>query len=158
LKKTQKLSAQQKTIFEEAEESKMISGAAVPVHGVNGELSGIAVSSKEKGAELNHKTLRKLVAYTNQFHLAYTDQNQENHEINQIILSEREKEILLYAAEGKSDFVIAEILGISYSTVRYHMNNAFTKLDANERTFAIIKAIRLGLITPMFVFQENKKN
>jgi DNA-binding CsgD family transcriptional regulator len=56
-----------------------------------------------------------------------------------------------WAAEGKSDSVIAEILGVSHSTVRFHMNNVFKKLNANERTLATVKAIRHGLILPSFI-------
>ncbi|MGA9267681.1 MAG: helix-turn-helix transcriptional regulator, partial [Rhodomicrobium sp.] len=59
--------------------------------------------------------------------------------------------ILLWAAEGKSDSVIAEILGVSHATIRFHMNNIFKKLDANERTLATVKAIRQGLILPSYV-------
>ena len=55
---------------------------------------------------------------------------------------------MLWAAEGKSDAVIAEIIGISHATIRFHMNNIFRKLQANERTLATVKAIRQGLILP----------
>jgi DNA-binding CsgD family transcriptional regulator len=68
--------------------------------------------------------------------------------LEQVRLSAREKEILLWAAEGKSDAVIAEIIGVTHATIRFHMNNIFKKLQANERTLATVKAIRLGLILP----------
>ena len=57
----------------------------------------------------------------------------------------------MWAAEGKSNSVIAEILGVSHATIRFHMNNIFKKLDANERTLATVKAIRQGLILPSYV-------
>jgi len=57
---------------------------------------------------------------------------------------------LLWVSEGKSDWTIAEIIGISHATVRFHMNNIFKKLDANERTLATVKAIRRGLIFPSY--------
>ena len=66
----------------------------------------------------------------------------------QVHLTEREREILSWAAEGKSDAVIADIIGISHATIRFHLNNIFRKLQANERTLATVKAIRLGLIFP----------
>jgi DNA-binding CsgD family transcriptional regulator len=66
-------------------------------------------------------------------------------------LTSREKEILSWAAEGKSDSVIADIIGVSHSTIRFHMNNIFRKLNANERTLATVKAIRQGLILPSYL-------
>jgi DNA-binding CsgD family transcriptional regulator len=44
--------------------------------------------------------------------------------------------------------VIADILMIKHSTVRFHIKNIFHKLEVNERTLAVVKAIKLGLITP----------
>lgn len=64
------------------------------------------------------------------------------------VLTPREHEILLWASEGKVDHDIGDILGISAPTVRFHWKNIFEKLDANNRSLAIIKAIRLQIITP----------
>ena len=66
-------------------------------------------------------------------------------------LTNREKEILLWVAEGKSDSIIADIIGVSHAAIRFHLNNIFKKLDANERTLATVKAIRQGLILPSYV-------
>ena len=97
--------------------------------------------------------LRKIQALVQQFHLVYTDFVREDRPAagdtrEPVHLTEREKEILLWAAAGKSDSAIAEILEVSRSAIRFHMNNIFKKLDANERTLATVKAIRLGLILP----------
>ncbi|MEP3475193.1 MAG: LuxR C-terminal-related transcriptional regulator [Hyphomicrobiales bacterium] len=67
--------------------------------------------------------------------------------INTIIeLTPREKEVLLWIAAGKSNSIIAELLGISTSTVNYHVKQIFRKLEVYERTLAVVKAIRLGII------------
>lgn len=63
-------------------------------------------------------------------------------------LSDRERECLTWAAIGKSSTDIETIIGISRNTVDFHIKNAMAKLDATSRTFAIVKAIRLGLIDP----------
>ena len=39
-------------------------------------------------------------------------------------------------------------MALSHATIRFHMNNIFRKVQANERTLATVKAIRLGLILP----------
>jgi|SRR5215471_8308347 len=61
-------------------------------------------------------------------------------------LSSREKDCLLWAAKGKSSWDIGLILGVSESTVNFHIKNAMKKLDTTSRTVAVIKAIQLYLI------------
>ncbi len=61
-------------------------------------------------------------------------------------ISLRRREILAMAAEGLLDKQIGERLGISESTVRNHWQNLFQKLGAANRTEAVTRAIRQGLI------------
>lgn len=62
-------------------------------------------------------------------------------------LTPREREVLQFLAEGLSNKGIAFELGISDHTVKFHVNAIMTKLDAQSRTEAAVKATRLGLIT-----------
>jgi LuxR family transcriptional regulator, quorum-sensing system regulator BjaR1 len=62
------------------------------------------------------------------------------------ILSERERDVLAWSAEGKSSWEIATILGLSERTVNWHVEQAERKLDAVTRTQAVIKAPRSGEI------------
>ncbi|MEO1089072.1 MAG: LuxR C-terminal-related transcriptional regulator [Pseudomonadota bacterium] len=62
--------------------------------------------------------------------------------------SSREREILSWCAEGKSNWAIARILDISENTVRFHLKNAFRKLDATSRSAAINAALARGVIRP----------
>jgi LuxR family transcriptional regulator, quorum-sensing system regulator BjaR1 len=61
-------------------------------------------------------------------------------------LTAREREVLAWTAEGKSSWEIGEILGLSERTVNWHAEQAKKKLDAVNRTQAVIKALRLGEI------------
>jgi DNA-binding CsgD family transcriptional regulator len=74
-----------------------------------------------------------------------------------IELNDREKEILQWASEGKSDDVIADILNISQNTVRFHWKNIFAKLNANGRVFAVTKALRMELIEPLLIRPSYQK-
>ncbi len=51
-------------------------------------------------------------------------------------ISEREAEVLSWAAEGKSDGDIAAILGISFRTVKKHLEHVYAKLGVENRTAA----------------------
>ncbi|MET0232927.1 MAG: response regulator transcription factor [Rhodanobacteraceae bacterium] len=61
-------------------------------------------------------------------------------------LSARETEVLRLAAAGNSNKIIASRLGISEDTVKVHMKNIFSKLDANDRTHAVTIALSRGIL------------
>lgn len=62
-------------------------------------------------------------------------------------LTAREIECLKWAAEGKSEWEISQILGISEHTSEKHLLNAKRKLGAVNRVHAVAEAIRLGFIS-----------
>ncbi|MEL7351878.1 MAG: response regulator transcription factor [Cyanobacteria bacterium P01_A01_bin.116] len=61
-------------------------------------------------------------------------------------LTERERDVLSMMARGTSTAVLVEALNISEGTVKFHINHIFQKLGVNDRTQAIIIALRRGLI------------
>jgi LuxR family quorum sensing-dependent transcriptional regulator len=54
-------------------------------------------------------------------------------------LSPREHDCLSYVAEGKTDWEISVILGISQRTAKFHVENARRKLGANNRAQAVAR-------------------
>lgn len=61
-------------------------------------------------------------------------------------LSNREIEVLDYIAQGNSNKEIARALGISDQTVKNHITSILRKLAVNDRTQAVVYAIRHGWI------------
>ena len=61
-------------------------------------------------------------------------------------LSLRERQVLELVAEGMRNKEIAAALGISTDTTGMHVKNIYTKLDVHDRTAAVAKAIRRGII------------
>lgn len=62
-------------------------------------------------------------------------------------LSEREAEVLQWIVRGKSLSVIAEILELSPDTVKTYSKRIYAKLEASDRVGAVIKALKLGVVT-----------
>ena len=62
-------------------------------------------------------------------------------------LTQRELEVLQLAADGLSNQELAERLVISERTVKNHIANIFSKLQVNDRTQAILYALRKGLVS-----------
>ncbi|MEV0228461.1 response regulator transcription factor [Nonomuraea sp. NPDC050786] len=63
-------------------------------------------------------------------------------------LTEREREILVLIARGRSNTEIAAELSVSPSTVKNHVTSLFAKIDARDRAQAVIAAYEAGLIRP----------
>ncbi len=63
-------------------------------------------------------------------------------------LTDREAEILRLIAQGLSNAEIAAQLIVSHETVKTHVAHVLTKLDARDRTQAVIRAYHTGFITP----------
>lgn len=63
------------------------------------------------------------------------------------ILTDREKEVLLEIAAGLSNQDIADKLFISLFTVKVHVRNIFSKLEASSRTSALATARSIGIIS-----------
>jgi DNA-binding NarL/FixJ family response regulator len=61
-------------------------------------------------------------------------------------LTPRELEVLAAMADGASNKAIARQLGISFHTAKFHVAAILTKLNADSRTEAVMRAAQLGLV------------
>lgn len=61
-------------------------------------------------------------------------------------LTSREREVLHALAQGGTNRSIAEQLFISQATVKTHLIHVFQKLQVEDRTSAVAKAVELGII------------
>jgi DNA-binding NarL/FixJ family response regulator len=64
------------------------------------------------------------------------------------VLSDRERAVLQLAASAMSNIQIASRLSLTEATVKRHLHNIFTKLDAVSRIDAVNKAVARSLILP----------
>jgi DNA-binding NarL/FixJ family response regulator len=63
-------------------------------------------------------------------------------------LTAREREVMILAAEGRSNAEIADHLVVSPLTVRTHVQRAMTKLHARDRAQLVVIAYQTGLVRP----------
>ncbi|HEY8616346.1 helix-turn-helix transcriptional regulator [Phenylobacterium sp.] len=90
-----------------------------------------------RAGELQSKALRFVAAY---------DEAAGGAHPPAVRLTRREIQCLKWAAAGKTDVEIGQIVGISLPTVRFHITNASRKMGVNGRTQAIHHAGALGYI------------
>ncbi|MDH2357391.1 helix-turn-helix transcriptional regulator [Bradyrhizobium sp. SSUT112] len=67
-------------------------------------------------------------------------------DVQEVVLSARERQCLRWVEEGKSSWAIGVILEVSENTVNFHVKNAMRKLETTSRTQCVVKARRLRLI------------
>ena len=85
---------------------------------------------------------QELHPFTNALFKAYLPQFKHD-----ISLTRREAEVLSWVAQGKSNTVIAEIMGVSSHTIDNYLRRTYAKIDVNNRTSAAVKALLLCLTT-----------
>ncbi|MGI8686414.1 MAG: LuxR C-terminal-related transcriptional regulator, partial [Acidimicrobiales bacterium] len=62
------------------------------------------------------------------------------------LLTKREEEVLKLIADGASTPEVGAALFISIKTVRHHLSSIYDKLDSRDRTQAVLRAVRMGII------------
>jgi two-component system response regulator DegU len=62
------------------------------------------------------------------------------------VITRREEEVLQLIADGCSTPEVAEKMYISQKTVKNHLASIYQKLDARDRTQAVLQAVRMGII------------
>jgi DNA-binding NarL/FixJ family response regulator len=62
------------------------------------------------------------------------------------LITKREEEVLQHIADGCSTPEVAERLYISQKTVKNHLASIYQKLDARDRTQAVLQAVRMGIV------------
>jgi len=71
-------------------------------------------------------------------------------------LSARQKELLLWVGEGFTTKEIAEKMGISFRTVESYIVEIQNKMDVSNRQQAVTRAVSLGYILPLSVYDPTK--
>jgi len=134
--------------MEEAREAGVKDGIGISMPGQLGEIAGIGLARNHDEKTKDYRALSDLQLLSIHYNEIIRSFIQPAQEIK---ITKREKEVLLWSSEGKTDYEISFILGISENTVRFHWKNIFKKLDAHGRVYATAKAIRLQLITPQSI-------
>ena len=144
------LSKLEKRVMDECREAKLLNGAAVAIYSPNLEIAGVGLASTVGGAYSDKDSLSIIRSLANQFHITFSelDNNIAKNLPKYITLTNREREILSWCAEGKSNTVIATILSIDDATVKFHLANVYRKFGVGDRLQAVMKAVLFGLINP----------
>lgn len=73
---------------------------------------------------------------------------QQMRQTTSVALTPREREILTLVAEGLTNADIAARLHVGRATVKTHLLHVFDKLGVNDRTAAVVTALKQGIVSP----------
>jgi LuxR family quorum sensing-dependent transcriptional regulator len=133
-------------VMGDAREFKLRDGLAFPLVTLEGQIVMVSLGGEAvqlSGAEFGLVSLVSTYAVGRAMQLHTMAANTIDH----IELTPRERECLKWAAVGKSEWEISQILGISEHTSEKHLLNAKGKLGAVNRVQAVAEAIRRGYIS-----------
>lgn len=137
-----------RNLWGEAREHRLRIGATFPLRTSNHSLSVLSVAREHEAITASESD--RISAY---LHCLIEGVMQRLHELQhpmltslQIHISQREREILQWTADGKSSGEIALILSISINTVNFHLKAIQKKFEAPNKTLAVAYAAALGMI------------
>ena len=134
------------SIFDDASAFGLHEGLVIPIHGPHGSVAGLQIVGAAPDLDpALRPTLHALGMMYGALGLPLSELAAER--APRRGLSPREKECLLWAARGKSDWDTGMILGLSERTVSMHCDRARARLGARTRIQALATALRLGWIT-----------
>jgi LuxR family quorum sensing-dependent transcriptional regulator len=132
-------------VMGEAAEFKLKDGLAFPLVTLDGQIVMVSLGGERiemSGVEFGMISLVATYAVGRAMQLLVGAEQVIDH----VELTPRERECLKWAAAGKSEWEISQILGISEHTSEKHLLNAKFKLGAVNRVQAVAEAIRRGYI------------
>lgn len=138
----------------EAADFGLRSGVSFPAHGQNGEAAMLSLVSEQAHARTDGRILAVLPF--GQLMVGYIHEAVRRVFAGSELmlggapLTDRERECLLWAAEGKTSEETALILGVAERTVIFHLQNAARKLNVTNRSQAVARAVAQGYIRPQF--------
>jgi DNA-binding CsgD family transcriptional regulator len=135
----------QADILDMREERGILNGLAVQVFGPNQRNGYFGFNFGEEDRSLERTEIFELQWICQLLHARYCTLVKQ-HQPKIPKLSVRELEILEWVARGKSNSVIADIMGLSAHTVDAYIRRIFLKLGTTDRITATVRGIGMGLI------------
>ncbi|MEL6365519.1 MAG: LuxR family transcriptional regulator [Pseudomonadota bacterium] len=120
-------------------------GLAIPVYGPHGRDGYASLGFGDQRPKLSTVEIRRIQWACQIGHERYC-QLLSARAPEGVSLSPREQEILGWVARGKSNSVIAQIIGISANTVDTYMRRIYSKLQVVDRVTAALRALAIGAI------------
>lgn len=142
------ISAAQRDFLGASRELGVVGGLTVPLHGPGRAFELISISRRADCDRDPCRTrlLLGMVMQTRSRFLELRGEIEHVTESEHVRLTRRELECLNWVRDGKTYAEMAEIMGIAYKTVDFHMQNIMNKLGATNKIMAVVIALQRGIL------------
>lgn len=142
-----KTSLPEQGVREAAKQFGIVDGIAIPIYRGGGYFAAFFITS-EKIVNIENAQVEMMTLFASLLHdKIYELRHEDIFKINNLKhLSARERDVLIWVLEGKSNNEIAKIIGISENTVKYHIKQACSRLGLKSRIQVAVKALVCGLL------------
>jgi DNA-binding CsgD family transcriptional regulator len=120
-------------------------GVIIPVHGGNGRGGATVIGFTDDNRRHRKREIQHIQWVCEAAHRTFCQLRRKNARKVKSI-SKREKEVMKWVAAGKSNTVIADIIGISPHTVNGYLRSIYLKTGASDRTTATLRCIGESLV------------
>ena len=119
---------------------------ATRLNGPNGAIAGIAGAASHSHS-IAHNAPFRMNLLCEQWYICFNSMlTQPGYQASQVYLTDREREVLKWAATDLYTSEIADRLLITQSTIEKYFASAYRKLGTKTRAAAVLKSIHKGLI------------
>lgn len=138
-------------VMSEASDFGICSGVSLPIHGTGSDWGMLSLATGAGHSRTRSKITKglpcaqALLPYVYEKVLDFEKAADKNLTVS---LTNREKECLLWTADGKTSWEISQILKVSERTVIFHLQNVTRKLSVTNRPHAVARALTFSLIDP----------
>jgi LuxR family transcriptional regulator, activator of conjugal transfer of Ti plasmids len=143
---------EQRRFFDEAMTFGIKSGVTVPIRGGFGRMAAFTLATDESIAPTERllaesKDVVQLVGLYFHTHVTTRLRAEPDRRAIKSVLTQRERQCLAWAAQGKTVADMAILIGIAPRTVVFHLENARRKLDAASIAQCVAEALRRGILS-----------
>jgi len=149
LKENHRISSLAEKIFKEAQfDFRFNDGLLIPIHLADGSVSVVSIiGEKPDTRPVVNRALGMAAIYLHaKARPLISDDSEISSACRKALFSRRQLDCIQWVAEGKSDWEISKILGISEATVHNHVERAKRNLGVHTRIQAVVEAARRRLI------------
>ena len=147
LRNLRELTYDQVSMLAMAKQAGLNNGVGIPLRGPSGELAGVMAASSMSRLPWKAETLDYADLLTHQFYKVFLRLGHKANADEAIKLTDKERQVLMLCAQGRSRPEIAMTLGVTTDAVKLRLKGIFLKLEAGNQEVAVLKATTMGLIS-----------
>lgn len=138
------MGAGEKLVMDRAKDFRLGNGCTVPLLSLDGLHAGFSFAGTNIDSSPDAKGVMTLIS---SFAFGRALELRNNALLASVRLTPREREVVGWIANGKTDWEISVILGVSEKAIMKHARNIRMKLGAVNRAHAVAECFRVGLIS-----------